>query len=40
LAALEEPLDAVVVDINGSPGEIVAEILARLPLKKNFNAEG
>jgi gluconokinase len=29
LAALEEPEDAVVVDVDRSPGEIVAEILAR-----------
>jgi gluconokinase len=34
LAALEEPEDAVVVDVDRSPAEIVAEILARLGLKK------
>jgi gluconokinase len=34
LAALEEPEDAVVVDIDRSPAEIVAEIRARLGLKK------
>ena len=33
LAALEEPEDAVVVDVDRSPAEIVAEILARLGLK-------
>jgi gluconokinase len=35
LAALEEPRHAVVVDIGQSPGEIVAEIRARLALTKN-----
>src|ERR1700730_4639053 len=33
LVALEEPADAVVVDVDRSPEEIVAEILARLGLK-------
>ena len=33
LAALEEPEDAVVVDVDRSPAEIVTEILARLGLK-------
>ena len=33
LAALEEPEDAVVVDVDRSPAEITAEILARLGLK-------
>src|SRR6202521_5444393 len=33
LAALEEPDDAVVVDVDRSPAEIIAEILARLGLK-------
>jgi len=30
-ATLEEPQDAVVVDIGGTPDEIVADVLARLP---------
>lgn len=30
-ATLEEPKDAVVVDIGGTPDEIVADVLARLP---------
>lgn len=30
-AALEEPQDAIVVDIGGTPDEIVADVLARLP---------
>jgi gluconokinase len=34
LAALEEPEDAVVVDVDRAPARIVAEILARLGLKK------
>ena len=34
LAALEEPEDAVVVDVDRSPVEIAAEIRARLGLKK------
>jgi len=34
LAALEESEDTVVVDVDRSPEEIVAEILARLGLKK------
>jgi gluconokinase len=34
LAALEEPEDAVVVDVDWAPARIVAEILARLGLKK------
>jgi len=33
LAALEEPEDAVVVDVERSPAEIVAEIRSRLGLK-------
>jgi len=33
LAALEEPEDAVVVDVDRAPARIVAEILARLGLK-------
>ena len=33
LAALEEPEDAVVVDVDSAPARIVAEILARLGLK-------
>src|ERR1700675_1266011 len=39
LAALEEPEDAVVVDVDRSPAEIVAEIRARLGLK-TFNHRG
>lgn len=35
LAALEEPGHAVVIDVDRSPAEIVAEIRARLALKKN-----
>jgi len=34
LAALEEPEDAVVVEVDRAPARIVAEILARLGLKK------
>src|SRR5260221_4886604 len=34
LAALEEPEDAAVVDVDRAPARIVAEILARLGLKK------
>jgi gluconokinase len=34
LAALEAPEDAVVVDVDWAPARIVAEILARLGLKK------
>jgi len=34
LAALEEPEDSVVVDVDCAPARIVAEILARLGLKK------
>ncbi len=30
LAALEEPEDSVVVDVDGAPARIVAEILARM----------
>lgn len=30
-ATLEEPKDAVVVDVGGTPDEIVADVLARLP---------
>ena len=33
LVALEEPEDAVVIDVDRSPAEIVAEIRARLGLK-------
>src|SRR6202521_4360350 len=36
LAALEEPEDAVVIDVDRSPAEIVAEILARLRLKNQI----
>jgi gluconokinase len=32
LADLEEPTDAITVDVAGSPAEIVAEIRKRLPL--------
>ena len=34
LAALEEPEDAVVVDVDRAPAQIIAEILARLGPKK------
>src|ERR1700687_3090688 len=34
LAALEEPEDAVVVDVDRSPAQIIAKILARLGLEK------
>ena len=34
MAALEEPEDAVVVDVDRSPAEITGEIRARLGLKK------
>jgi gluconokinase len=36
LAALEEPVDAVVVDVDRSPMEIAAEIRARLGLSKKL----